>query len=95
MAWEIEGTDEFAAWFRALTEGEKEDVIASVDLLEARGPQLGFPIRPASTGRGTRTCANCASNMRDGHTGYFTRSIRAAQPSSCWAATRPATTAGT
>lgn len=43
MAWEIEGTDEFAAWFRALDEAEKEDVIASVDLLEARGPQLGFP----------------------------------------------------
>lgn len=43
MAWEIEGTDEFAVWFRALSEAEKEDVIASVDLLEARGPQLGFP----------------------------------------------------
>ncbi|MBD0320312.1 MAG: type II toxin-antitoxin system RelE/ParE family toxin [Gemmatimonadetes bacterium] len=43
MTWEIEGTDEFAAWFRALAEAEKEDVIASADLLEARGPHLGFP----------------------------------------------------
>jgi len=43
MAWEIEGTDEFAAWFAALSPGEKRDVVASVDLLESRGPYLGFP----------------------------------------------------
>ncbi|HEX8454726.1 MAG TPA: type II toxin-antitoxin system RelE/ParE family toxin [Longimicrobium sp.] len=43
MAWEIEGTDEFAAWFEALSPAEKEDVVASVDLLESRGPYLGFP----------------------------------------------------
>jgi hypothetical protein len=43
MAWEIEGTDEFAAWFAALGPAEKRDVVASVDLLESRGPYLGFP----------------------------------------------------
>jgi hypothetical protein len=43
MAWEIEGTDEFAAWFEALSPAEKRDVVASVDLLESRGPYLGFP----------------------------------------------------
>lgn len=43
MAWEIEGTDEFSDWFAALSEAEKEDVIAGVDLLEVHGPHLPFP----------------------------------------------------
>lgn len=43
MAWEIEGTDTFVGWFGGLTGDEKESVIASVDLLEARGTTLGFP----------------------------------------------------
>jgi hypothetical protein len=43
MAWELEGTDEFAEWFDGLSDDEKGDVIASVDLLADRGPQLGYP----------------------------------------------------
>lgn len=43
MAWEIEGTDTFVEWFDGLTDDEKESVIASVDLLEARGTTLGYP----------------------------------------------------
>lgn len=43
MGWEIEGTDEFREWFGDLSEAEREDVIAVVDLLEARGTGLGFP----------------------------------------------------
>jgi hypothetical protein len=43
MSWNVEGTDDFQEWFDGLTEEEKEDVIASVDLLEERGPQLGYP----------------------------------------------------
>ncbi|CAN5449047.1 type II toxin-antitoxin system RelE/ParE family toxin [soil metagenome] len=43
MKWEIEGTDEFDAWFDGLSESERADVIAVVDLLEAKGPHLGFP----------------------------------------------------
>ncbi|HET7321249.1 MAG TPA: type II toxin-antitoxin system RelE/ParE family toxin [Longimicrobiaceae bacterium] len=43
MAWEIEGTGEFDAWFSVLSEAEREDVIAVVDLLEMHGPQLGYP----------------------------------------------------
>lgn len=41
--WEVEGTDEFASWFTSLSDGEREDVISVVDLLEARGPRLAFP----------------------------------------------------
>lgn len=41
--WEVEGTGEFESWFDNLTDAEQEDVIAVVDLLEARGPRLGFP----------------------------------------------------
>lgn len=43
MGWEIEGTDEFDAWFGALSEPEQVDVIAVVDLLEEKGPHLGHP----------------------------------------------------
>ena len=43
MAWDIEYTDEFGAWWESLTEEERESVQASVGLLEVRGPSLGFP----------------------------------------------------
>jgi hypothetical protein len=43
MAWDIEGTDEFAAWFRALDDDEQGSVVYSVELLAERGPQLPFP----------------------------------------------------
>jgi hypothetical protein len=43
MAWEVEGTDEFTEWFQALTEAEKADVVAVVDMLVDHGPHLGFP----------------------------------------------------
>lgn len=43
MEWDVEGTDEFAEWFSALSEGEKADVIAVVDMLVERGPRLRYP----------------------------------------------------
>ncbi len=43
MTWEVEFTDEFGAWWDTLTEDEQVSVAASVSLLEARGPALGFP----------------------------------------------------
>jgi hypothetical protein len=43
MSWNIEHTDEFAAWWQMLGEAEQEDVAAIVTLLESRGPQLPFP----------------------------------------------------
>lgn len=41
--WEVEYTDEFGEWWDGLNEAEQESVDASVRLLEARGPQLGYP----------------------------------------------------
>lgn len=43
MPWDVEYTDEFGAWWASLSEDEQESVAASVGLLEARGPALGFP----------------------------------------------------
>lgn len=43
MTWIVEYTEEFGEWWDTLTESEQESVAASVHLLEARGPMLGFP----------------------------------------------------
>lgn len=43
MTWEIEYTDEFYDWWNVLSEEEQVSVAASVQLLEERGPNLGFP----------------------------------------------------
>jgi len=43
MAWEVEFTDEFEAWWNSLSEEEQESVDASVRLLDALGPSLKFP----------------------------------------------------
>ncbi len=43
MAWDVEYTDEFGEWWETLLEDEQESIAASVQLLEARGPMLGFP----------------------------------------------------
>lgn len=39
----MEYTDEFGAWWEALTEAEQESVAYSVGLLEAKGMALGHP----------------------------------------------------
>ncbi|HEY2482096.1 MAG TPA: type II toxin-antitoxin system RelE/ParE family toxin [Caulobacteraceae bacterium] len=43
MACVVEYTDEFGAWWKALSESEQEDVAAYVTLLEERDVRLGFP----------------------------------------------------
>jgi len=43
VAWDVEVTDEFKAWWDGLTEAERISVERSVLLLEARGPHLPFP----------------------------------------------------
>lgn len=50
MAWEIEYTDQFGAWWESLSEDEQVSVAASVSLLEERGPSLGFPHSSAIIG---------------------------------------------
>ena len=43
MSWEVEFTDEFEAWWDALTGEEQESIVASVGLLETVGPNLKHP----------------------------------------------------
>jgi hypothetical protein len=43
MAWEVEFTDEFEAWWADLAQGEQEEINAKVDLLQERGPILPRP----------------------------------------------------
>jgi len=43
MSWNVEYTDEFEAWWEQLTEGDQIALAATVELLEALGPKLGFP----------------------------------------------------
>ena len=43
MAWEVEYTDEFEAWWVGLKEEEQIDVNAVVGLLEEKGPHLPYP----------------------------------------------------
>ena len=43
MSWDVEYTDEFGDWWNSLCEDEQVSVAASVQLLEERGPSLGYP----------------------------------------------------
>jgi hypothetical protein len=56
--WEVNGTEVFDAWFDGLSEPEREDVIAVIDLLKARGPHLQMPYS-------TRITTSRHSHMRE------------------------------
>lgn len=43
MAWEVEYTDEFGAWWTALGEARQDKIFAAVRVLAERGPALPFP----------------------------------------------------
>jgi len=47
MAYEVEVTDEWLAWFDQLTADEQEELAATIGLLEAKGPHLPFPYSSA------------------------------------------------
>jgi hypothetical protein len=42
MAYEVEVTDEWLAWFEGLSAEEQEELAVSIGLLEAKGPHLPF-----------------------------------------------------
>jgi hypothetical protein len=50
VAWEVEGTDEFAAWWAVLNDDERKDVAFVVDLVVERGPTLEYPYSSAVRG---------------------------------------------
>jgi hypothetical protein len=43
LVWEVEYTDEFEVWWNMLSPAEQDSVRFSVELLVARGPNLGRP----------------------------------------------------
>ena len=43
MAYEVEVTDEWLAWFEGLTADEQEELAASISVLEVKGPHLPYP----------------------------------------------------
>lgn len=43
MGWNVEYTNEFAAWWEKLTDAQQNDIDQVVGLLEACGPLLSFP----------------------------------------------------
>ena len=96
MAWEVEYTDEFEAWWiNELDLAERESVAAYVALLEERGPALEYPTRPRFADRGTHTFASCAFNTRVAPIACFTRLIQEERQSSWSAELRRETIAGT
>ncbi len=58
MSWIIEYTNEFGDWFSAMIEAVQDDIDRSVGLLEAKGPQLGFPHSSGIAG-------SCHEHMRE------------------------------
>ena len=58
MAWDVEVTDEFKAWWDGLAEAECISVERSVLLLEERGPYLPFPYS-------SRVNGSCHAAMRE------------------------------
>jgi hypothetical protein len=50
MAYEVEYTDEFGAWWDNLSIVEQVSIEAVIDLLEERGPRLGHPHSSAIKG---------------------------------------------
>lgn len=43
MAWEVEYTDEFFAWWAALSDAEQNSIAVVVRVLEEQGPHVAFP----------------------------------------------------
>lgn len=50
MEWDVEVAAEFEEWWNALDADEQESVAACVELLEQRGPHLGFPYSSSIVG---------------------------------------------
>jgi hypothetical protein len=69
MAWEVEYTDEFGAWWEALSEDEQDSVRFSVELLTVAGPNLGRP--HVDTVRGSKH-----ANMKELRTQHRGRPLR-------------------
>lgn len=62
---EVIGTDEFAEWFKGLTEGQQDDTARVVDMLERAGVALGYP--QSSAIKGSKIAMRELRIQSDGH----------------------------
>ena len=76
MIWVVEFTDEFGAWWSTLCEDEQVSLAASVELLEQRGPALGYPHSSGITGSRHRHMRE----LRTQHGGRPLRTLYAFDP---------------
>lgn len=67
MIWNIEYTDEFGLWWGSLSEDEQISIAVSVQLLEERGPNLGFPHSSGINGSKHGHIVNYERNTMAGH----------------------------
>jgi hypothetical protein len=79
VAWDVEFTDEFGDWWNSLSEAEQNDVEASVELLEERGPSLPYPL--SSKVHNSRH--GVMRELRIQHTGRPYRVLYAFDPRRC------------
>jgi hypothetical protein len=77
MTWTVLITDEYEHWFLSLTNDEQIDVLAMVDILEIKGPQLSRPY--ADTLQGTKKVRNL-KELRIQHAGKPYRVFYAFDP---------------
>ena len=77
--WKVEYTDEFGKWWQTLTEKERTDLTATIELLEEFGPRLARP--HADTVKGSKH-----ANMKELRTqsgGMPLRTFYALDPRRC------------
>lgn len=79
MKWDVEYTDEFAAWWNTLDDAEQRTLGRDVDLLESLGPGLGRP--QVDTVKGSRF--SNMKELRTQHRGDPYRVLFAFDPRRC------------
>jgi hypothetical protein len=95
MAWNVEYTDEFEAWWVGLNEGEQIDIDAVVGLLEEKGPNLPYPYSSDVKGAKYGAIRELRIQHDGKHIESFMPSIPADQPFCLLAVRRLAESAGT
>lgn len=78
MAWDVEFTDEFGAWWDELTIDEQDAIDRTVCLLEERGPTLGYPHSSDVKGSRHGRMRELRVQRLEGRSGSFTRGTHAA-----------------
>ena len=81
MEWNVEHTDEFAAWWHELDDGEQEDITATALLLMEHGPQLPFPHSSGAEGSRHGHMRELRVQSRGIRSGCSTPSIRGGRQS--------------